>query len=251
MDKYNQTLSELLQSYIQKQTHKNKKLSENRISEQLGIRAPTFNRILNGRAEPSLETLIKLSKFIPEIKKFLPENMFEIVLEKTSGERVGEKLESLLSDPDMFIIYALALSDFGITEDFIIKHYGSQKIKKLKTLEEEGFIKRESNGLGVYRATKNREMTESFQLIKKHIETLNQFYNPNKPDRNYAFYGIDRLNKKGVLEIMKATNKFHEKVADIVNKKENIGDIPVFSTGVSDILFDDDQPFERSNNEIN
>ena len=146
MDKYNQTLSELLQSYIQKQTHKNKKLSENRISEQLGIRAPTFNRILNGRAAPSLETLIKLSKFIPEIKKFLPENMFEIVLEKTSGERVGEKLESLLSDPDMFIIYALALSDFGITEDFIIKHYGSQKIKKLKTLEEEGFIKREDNG---------------------------------------------------------------------------------------------------------
>ena len=50
---------------------------------------------------------------------------------------------------------------------------------------------------------------------------------------------------------MQATNKFHEKVADIVNKKENIGDIPVFSTGVSDILFDDDQPFERSNNEIN
>ena len=105
--------------------------------------------------------------------------------------------------------------------------------------------------IGVYRATENREMTESFQLIKKHIETLNQFYNPNKPDRNYAFYGIDRLNKKGVLEIMKATNKFHEKIADIVNKKENIGDIPVFSTGVSDILFDDDQPFERSNNEIN
>ena len=167
------------------------------------------------------------------------------------GKELGKSWNLCFLIPDIFVIYALALSDFGITEDFIIKNYGSQKIKKLKALEEEGFIKREDNGLGVYRATKNREMTESFQLIKKHIETLNQFYNPNKPDRNYAFYGIDRLNKRGVLEIMKATNKFHEKVADIVNKKENTGDIPVFSTGVSDILFDDDQPFERSNNEIN
>ena len=238
-----QKLSDLIQGYVKKQTEKNQSLSENRISEHLGISAPTFNRILNGRSQPSLTTLMKLSKFIPEIKKFIPEDLFEVVFEKTKSELLGDKLEALLDDPDTFLIYALAFSDFGITEDYIIKNLGSHKIKKLKNLEKEGYIKREGNGIGVYKAIENKQITMSFKLIQKHIETLNKFYKPHKSENNYAFYGIDRLNKKGVLELMRANKEFHEKTTDIMNKKENKGDISVFSTGISDIFFK--QTFEE------
>ena len=234
-----QKLSDLLQDYILQQTEKNGRLSESRISQKLDIPAPTFNRLMNGRAQPSLKTLVKLSKFIPEVKNFLPEEMFKVVLEKTNGEKLGERLEALISDSDMFLIYALAFSESGITEEFIIKNLGSQKIKKLRTLEEEGFIKREGNGRGRYKVTEKRQLTESFALIKKHIDTLNGFYKSAEPDKNYAFYGVDRLNKKGVLELMQAGKDFHGKITDIMNKKENKGDIPVFTTGVSDILFEE------------
>ena len=238
MTKNNQNLSDLIQKYIKTQTVKNKKLSETQISEQIGIRSSTFNRIVNGRSQPSLQTLLKLSKIIPEIKSFLPEEMFEVVLKKTNVELLGDKLEALLSDPDIFLIYALAFSENGITEEFIIKNFGSQKIEKLKTLENENFIKREGNGIGVYKVTENKEITMSFDLIKKHIRIINQFYRPDKPERNYAFYSIDTLNRKGALELMQTTKEFHEKMVEIMDKKENKGDIPVFSTGISDIFFE-------------
>ena len=252
MNKNNQRLSDLLQSYVTKQEEKNSKLSESQISEQLDIPASTFNRLINRQSQPSLETLIKLSKFIPEVKEFLPSEMFEVVLEKTSGERLGKKLEVLLSDPDMFLIYALAFSDKGITEDFIIKNLGSTKIKKLQILEKEGFIERKGNGLGIYKVTTQKQITSSFQLIKKHIDILNKFYRPDQPEKNYAFYAVDRLNERGVSELMRANKEFHGKVADIMNKKENKGDISVFSTGLSDILFDDQiSKEEEGKNEYN
>ena len=210
MTKNNQSLSDLIQNYIKTQTGKNKKLSETQISEQIGIRSSTFNRIVNGRSQPSLQTLLKLSKIIPEIKSFLPEEMFEVVLKKTNGELLGDKLESLLSDPNMFVIYVLALSERGITEEDIIKNFGSQKMDKLKTLEAEGFIKRERNGI-LYKATTNRKVTMSFNLIQKHIETLNKFYKPHKPEDNYCFYSLDSLNKKGLSELMQATKKISRK----------------------------------------
>lgn len=235
-----QKLSDLIHNYVRKQTKQNKQLSENRVSEQLGIPAPTFNRILNGRSKPSVYTLIKLSKYIPEVKNFLPREMFEVVFEKTNGEMLGEKLEALLFDPDMFLIYALAFCDNGITEDFIIRHFGSEKISKLKVLEKEGFVvkkKEEDSDTVVYKAGQ-KQITTSFKLIQKHIETLNKFYKSDKPENNYAFYGIDTLNKQGVLELMRANKEFHKKTAEIMNKKENKGDIPVFSTGISDMLFE-------------
>lgn len=239
MEKNHEKLSNLLQSYVKTRLEKKSRLSKNSISEQLGIEASTFNRILNGRTQPGLKSLIKLSKAIPEIKDFLPKELFSVVLEKTDGEMLGEKLERLLSDPDMFLIYALACSDVGITENFIIKNFGSKKISKLKILEKEGFIKKESNGIEVYKMTENRQITASFELIKRHIRILNQFYKPDEPESNYAFYGIERLNRKGVLKLMQATKEFHKKTIDIINEKENMGNIPVFSTGVSDIFLNE------------
>ena len=240
MDKNNQSLSDLLQNFIYtKQKEKNNRFSESQISQKIGIQASTFNRILNGRSKPSLETLVKISKVIPEVKEFLPKEMFEVIFEKTSSEKLGKRLESLLLDSDLFLIYALAFSKEGITEDYVVKNFGSKKIEKLRRLEKEGFIKRQGNGLGLYKVTKDREFTESFQLIKKHIGILNEFYKPEQAQDNYAFYGVDRLNKKGVSELMHANKEYHEKIADIMNKEENKGDISVFCTGVSDILFEE------------
>ena len=251
MDINTQKLSNLLQNYISKQTDENSLLSDSQISQKLNIPTPTFHRILNGRSKPSLETLIKLSKFIPEIKEFLPKELFEVILEKTKGEILGKRLEVLLLDADMFLIYVLAFSDKGITEDYIVKNFGSKKIEKLKTLEKEGFIKREGNGLSIYRVTRDRQMTQSFELIKKHIKILNRFYKTQQPESNYAFYGIDRLNKKGVKELMKANKSYHKKVVDIMSDKENKGDISVFATGVSDLLFEKSLTIEgESENEI-
>ena len=234
-----QNLSELLKAYIKQQTEKNSKLSESQISQQLDIPNPTINRILNRKTEPSVKTLIKLSKFIPEIKKFLPSEMFDVVFDKTNGEVFGEKLEKLLNDEEMFLIYTKAFSKNGITENFIIRHFGSDKLKKLELLKKEGFVKREGNGLGVYKVTKDRQFTSSFELIKKHIDMLNKFYDAKESKRNYAFYGINALNGKGIESLMIETKKYHAKVADIIEKEDNQGETLVFATGVSDILFEE------------
>lgn len=247
----NQKLSDLIHKYIKKQTEQNKQLSASRVSEQLGIPAPTLNRIINGRSKPSMQTLIKLSKYIPEIKSFLPQEVFEVVLEKTNGEMLGERLEALLFDSDMFLIYALAFSDNGVTKEVIIQHFGTKKISKLTTLEKEGFIEKEgNNGMAIYKASK-KQTTMSFKLVQKHIETLNKFYKINKPEDNYACYGMDTLNSKGVLELMLAIQEFHKKALKIMDKEENKGNTPVFFTAISDILFEPITEKKRGNNEYN
>ena len=239
MDQNNQSLSHLLKTYVKQQIEKNSLLSESQISQKLDIPIATFHRILNERGKPSLQTLIKLSKYIPEIKDFIPKEMFEVMLQKTSSESLGKRLETLLLDCDLFLIYALAFTEEGITEDYIVKNFGSKKIEKLRRLENEGFVKREGNGIGRYKVTKERQFTSNFEVIKKHIDILNEFYKPEAAERNYAFYGVDRLNRKGMRELMQVNKEYHEKAVEVMNKKENKGDISVFCTGVSDILFEE------------
>ena len=70
----------------------------------MGVPSSTFNRLLNGNSNPSLDTILKLSHFIPELKELLPEKiaiLLKITLERKNTEYITQSLETLLYDKDL------------------------------------------------------------------------------------------------------------------------------------------------------
>ena len=94
---------------------------------------------LNGYSKPSVNTALKLSQFIPELKKSLPEEVLQM-LKTTMNEEdfksMGKALATFLSEKHFFLCWILAFSNKGITEEEIEDQFGKQGIRALKTLEQ-------------------------------------------------------------------------------------------------------------------
>ena len=67
----------------------------------MDIPPTTFNKLLNGYSKPSVNTTLKLSQFIPELKKSLPEEvlqMLKLTMNKEDFESMGKALATFLSE---------------------------------------------------------------------------------------------------------------------------------------------------------
>ncbi|MDE0151975.1 MAG: hypothetical protein OXK80_05730 [Bdellovibrionales bacterium] len=226
--------SEILRNYISEKQKINPTLSENQIANKIGISASTFHRMINCKAYPHFKTIIKLCETIPELKTFITYNITEVSDESKTSEYIGEELEDLMEDQNLFITYALAISHHGITEDEITYCIGYNGQKALRVLLDKGFVKKEGDR---YRATNQKKgIVLSFKVLKKHIVTLAERYKPDCKGNNYIFYKTESLNKAGIKELKKINKETHRKVQRLMEKEEYKGDTPMFSVGFCDMF---------------
>ena len=235
--------SAVLKDYVQERRKINPRLSESQIAHNLGISNATFHRIINGRTYPNVKTLLTLCKSIPKMKTVVAEEMLEVTRESKAGQYIGEELEKILCDKNCFIAYALALSDNGVTEKEILYCKGYQGQKALKLLVEKGFVKKGEHN--IYRATSQRGVILSFEVLKKHLRILAENYKPDNVANNYIYYKMESLNKKGMKELYEVHKEAHRKIQKIMETAEYKGDIPLFSAGFFD-MFVIKEPEERS-----
>jgi len=233
-----QDFSEILREHLFEERRKNPLANETTISKKMNIPPTTFNRLLNGYSKPSVNTILKLSRFIPELKKSLPKevmNMFEVTLAGQSLQYIGHVLESLLSDKNLFLCWVLAFSKKGITEEEIKESFGQPGISALKTLEKENIISKDESGC--YRVIeKNKSAIFSFRLIKAHLIFLAEQYNPDNSRNNYIHYWVESLSREGREKVMRAHQEFHRVIRKIMEDERNKGDLPVFSIACGDML---------------
>ena len=79
---------------------------------------------------------------------------------------MGKELEKLLSQKNLFITYALALSSHGVTDEEIIHCIGLEGKQALKVLINKGFILKGKDSR--YRTIKaDGGIIRSFELLKK------------------------------------------------------------------------------------
>lgn len=232
-------VSEILREFLIEERQKNPAINETAISKKMDIPPTTFNRLLNGYSKKaSINTIIKLSQFIPQLKRNLPKEIikvFEVTMEKNTAQYMEQMMETLLSDKYLFICWALAFSKKGITEDEIREDFGRHGLSALKTLEKKNILSR--NEKGCYKIKElDKKITLSFQLIKAHLIFLVEEYKPGNLQTNYIHYRIDYLNEKGREQLMSAHKEFHRKIQRIMSDEENKGNTPYFSTGCSDRL---------------
>ena len=235
MDIDRERFSDILKDYVSEKRKTNPKISESQIARKLGISNATFYRMLNRHTRPTVKTLFTLCKSIPKMKEAVTEKMLEVTRESRTGRYVGEELERLLSDRSIFITYALALSERGVTAKEALYGLGSAGLKALETLTSKGFVKKDERH--VYRAVDGgKGIILSFELIKKQVQVLAEHYRPDNVANNYIYYKTESLNKKGRRELYEAHKELHKKVQEIMENKENKGEIPLFSAGFFDIF---------------
>ena len=236
---------EILRDYVSEQRQKNPTTNETPIFKKMDIPPTIFNRLVNGHSQPAVKTLLKLSRFIPELQQFLPEGVvkvFKVAIEKESSEYVGQTLETLLSDKNVFLCWMLAFANKGVIADEMKSYFGHQGIKALQTLERNDIISKDENNR--YKVIeKNKYVTFSFRLIKAHLMFLAEQFKSDNLNNNYIHYWVESLNKKGRKELMRAHQEFHRKVGKIMDDKDNQGDKPAFSIACSD-LFSEEEPRE-------
>ena len=226
----------ILKDYVFERKKINPKISESQIARSLGVSSTTFNRMLNYRAYPSVRNLLKLCKFIPKLKSLVTEDMLEVTRESKTGKYMGSELESLLSTKNLFIAYALSLSDHGVTEEELFYCIGHEGQKALLTLMEKGFIMKKEDGR--YKATgADKGIILSFEVLKKHLQILAANYKPDNTANNYIFYKLETLNKKGRAKLHEIYKETHRKVQRLMEDKEYKEDTPVFSAGFFDMFF--------------
>ena len=181
---------EILRDYVLEEKQKNPSVNETAISKKMDIPPTTFNRLVNGHSKPTVRTLLKLSQFIPELKFLLPEEImkvFKVTMEKENSKYVGETLETLLSDENIFLCWMLAFSSKGITVDEIRNHLGHVGVRALRTLEESNILIK--NDSGYYKVKeKNKYAIFSFRLIKAHFLFLAKQYKSDNIKSNYIYY---------------------------------------------------------------
>ena len=237
----NNGISNILREYLLRQREKNPSLNEAMLSKKMNIPPTTFNRLLNGYSQPNIVTVLKLMQFIPELKKILPREVAEILnvtLKRTSLEYVAVELENLLYDKNNFLCWTLASSSKGVTKEAIKAFLGTPGLKSLSLLEKKQIIRKSDS---CYKATQNTIL--SFQLIKNIVRILTEQYMTDNINNNYIYYLVNTVNQEGIKKIMKAHQKVHQEIQEIMNSEECKGDIPVFSVACSDVLAEN-QPKE-------
>ena len=254
--------SEILRDYVLEQKQKNPSFNETAISKKMDIPPTTFNRLVNGHSKPTVRTLLKLSQFIPELKSLLPEEIlkvFKVTMDRENSEYVGETLETLLSDENIFLCWMLTFSDKGVTVDEIRNHLGQvillvlfklcdlvtvdeirnhlgqAGVKAVRTLEKNNILTKSDSGYYKVKE-KNKYAIFSFRLIKAHFLFLAKQYEPDNIKRNYICYKMSFLNEKAKKELIQIHQSFHNKIQRFMDDEKNKGDEPVFSISCSDTL---------------
>ena len=241
--------SEMLREYVSDRQKNRPHLTETDIASRIGVARTTFNRIINQQSQPSLKTLVHLYNTVPQVKSFVKKTVTSVNTE-SKHDPIESDLEELLEDENLFIAYILAFSEHGVTSKELIVSMGKNGQKALQTLINKKLVRKENDNR--YRAVdKKKGLVLSFPLIKKHITALMKHYKPDNIGSNYVHYHIESLNKTGLRKIREVQQELHKKVQKIMSKKEHLGDIPIFSIGVCDVI--DTQDFkldeEVSNNE--
>ena len=230
--------SKILRDYLTEERGKNPSVNETTISKKMGVPSSTFNRLLNGNSSPSLNTVLKLSHFIPELKEILPDKiatLLKVTLERKNTDYITQSLETLLYDKDLFLCWLLAFSSEGITLSKIKDCLGQKGADAIKILEKYKIVSKCDNIH--YKLTEtNKDTILSFNLIKAHCAFLIEQYKPTGDFKNYIHYWADFLNEEGRRKIMKVHQEAHRKIMKVMKDTNYKGDTLVFSTSCSDVL---------------
>lgn len=252
----------LLNLYTILETHMSMhpNLSVNHLSKKCGVSEPTLRRLHNRQLKrlPTSTNILKLLSHIAkkdrvsELVDFFPGALMDYI--KESMTQILESdfsdvtdLTDQLKNPMAYLIYKIAATNGGITQEKIVQLFGMYGEQQLNRLLEQELIYEEENTF----LAKHKKFSLAPEVFKGHLKATADFIKPdnltNSPYKySQTFYNMSSsVNINAYAKILKVKRTAIRKIRDILFNEKSTGDIPIFVIGAIDSL-DDKSPYEIS-----
>ncbi len=150
-----------------------------------------------------------------------------------------------LYDPDYYFVLVLATYDNGSKRENVGKILGERGERALNELIDRKIIIEEK---GRIRLAKGKDFSVSFDIFKHHIPTYLRFYTPQRinQSRNNLHVVSQGVNLQALKKINQLHSNFYKNLREIIEDKNSLGDIPMFSFGCMDTFLENIDVEEHS-----
>lgn len=237
-------LHQLINSYLEKYPQ----VSLNALASRSNIPVSTLRRISLGQQKSDIapHTVLNLTSFLlkeknlvnllekvdPVIKEYLEKHFGQFIF--SSEKRVYDvDLNSYLQDQHRYFIYKLAANHNGSNLMEIMELFGRQGESKVAEMLNLGLLLEDDKGR---LHAKNKDFSLDLKVAASHLPELTRFYKPETLGQGLnLFYSMsESLTREAIIEIKNIQREAANKVAAIMDDKNNKGDIPYFSVNLSE-----------------
>lgn len=240
-------LHQLINSYLEKYPQ----VSLNALASRSNIPVSTLRRISLGQQKSDIapHTVLNLTSFLlkeknlvnllgkvdPVIKEYLEKHFGQFIF--SSEKRVYDvDLNTYLQDQHRYFIYKLAANHNGTTLMEIMELFGRQGESKVAEMLNLGLLFEDEKAR---LHAKNKDFSLDLKVASSHLPELTRFYKPETLGQGLnLFYSMsESMTKEAIIEIKNIQREAANKVAAIMDDKNNKGDIPYFSVNLSETFF--------------
>lgn len=237
-------LHQLINSYLEKYPQ----VSLNALASRSNIPVSTLRRISLGQQKSDIapHTVLNLTSFLlkeknlvtlltkvdPVIKEYLEKHFGQFIF--SSEQRVYDvDLNTYLQDQHRYFIYKLAANHNGSTLMEVMELFGRQGEAKVLEMINLGLLI-EDNAGRIH--AKNKDFSLDLKVASSHLPELVRFYKPETLAQGLnLFYSMsESMTKEAIIEIKNIQREAANKIAAIMDDKNNKGDIPYFSVNLSE-----------------
>lgn len=242
-------LIQSLQAMIGLYMEKNPSLTLNALASRSNVPVTTLRRLMSGQqkneiAPHSVLNLVSyilreknlnnlLTKVEASIAEFLRKHFGNFIF--ASESRVYSlDLNEELKDQTKYLIYKLAANHNGTDLMTIVENFGSHGKKKADEMVKKGLLIEERQRLHA----KEKNFSIDLTIAADHLPHLVGFYKPATvaEGKNTFFSMSESLTYEAIQEIKALQRKCVMEMNAIMNKKENLGDIPYFTINLAETL---------------
>lgn len=237
-------LHQLINSYLEKYPQ----VSLNALASRSNIPVSTLRRISLGQQKGDIapHTVLNLTSFLlkeknlvtlltkvhPFIKEYLEKHFGQFIF--SSEQRVYDvDLNTYLQDQHRYFIYKLAANHNGSTLMEVMEIFGRQGEAKVSEMINLGLLI-EDNAGRIH--AKNKDFSLDLKVASSHLPELVRFYKPETLALGLnLFYSMsESMSKEAIAEIKNIQREAANKIAAIMDDKNNKGDIPYFSVNLAE-----------------
>lgn len=236
-------LHQLINSYLEKFPQ----VSLNALATRSNIPVSTLRRISLGQQKSDIapHTVLNLTSYLlkeknlsdllkkvdPVVAEYLERHFGQFIF--ASDKRVyNVDLNTYLQDQHRYFIYKLAANHNGTTLMEVMELFGRQGETKVVEMIGLGLLKEEEGRLHA----KDKDFSLDLKVASSHLPELVRFYKPEElvKGKNLFYSLSESVTEEAIVEIKNIQREAANKIAAIMDDKNNKGDIPYFTVSLAE-----------------
>ena len=224
------------------------KMTAHRIAKESGVSETTLRRVIAGELSSmpngifAMKVLFFIHKItrVRELVDIYKDDLREFLIKELSFVEMSseeldyvQKLQSIVADPIVFHVIALAGTNIGVDEKTIEEYFGTEGLTKLMFLFNEDYLVLKQ---GRFHGTQKGVAFQKhiFKDIAKVSTDLIDTDSSSAKSRNFFYHWTEALNDKGIDKVMSLEREHYGNLQMVIKDKKYLGDQHIFFFGAFD-----------------